>query len=72
MVEPRPSSLVVASDQVIPAQCEGVVIVQLASPLEVENGLVAPSPVVHGSMILYIARIPVLRPPGSTFQGPEC
>jgi hypothetical protein len=37
---PRPSSLVEANDHVIPAQCEGVVMAQLESPLGVENGQV--------------------------------
>jgi hypothetical protein len=41
---PHPSSLVVATDQVIPAQCEGIVMARLESPLGVENGLVEPSP----------------------------
>jgi hypothetical protein len=33
-VGPRPSSLVVAKDQIIPAQCEGVMMVRLESPSE--------------------------------------
>jgi hypothetical protein len=37
---PRPSILVVAKDQVIPAQCEGIVMARLQSHLGVENGLV--------------------------------
>jgi hypothetical protein len=41
---PRPSSLVVAKDQVIPALCEGIVMARLQSHLGVENGLVEPSP----------------------------
>jgi hypothetical protein len=40
----RPSNLVVAKDQVIPAQCEGIVLAKLESPLEVENGPVESSP----------------------------
>jgi hypothetical protein len=40
---PRPSSLIVAKDQVIPAQCEGIVLARLDSPLGVENGLLEPS-----------------------------
>jgi hypothetical protein len=39
-VEPRPSSLVVADDHVIPAHCEGIVMARIENPLEVENGLV--------------------------------
>jgi hypothetical protein len=34
---PQPSSLVVANNQEIPAQCEEVVMAQLESPLRVEN-----------------------------------
>jgi hypothetical protein len=41
---PRPSSLVVARDQVIPAQWKGTVMARLQSHLGVENGLVSPSP----------------------------
>jgi hypothetical protein len=41
---PRSSSLVEARDEVIPAQCEGVVMVRLENPLGVENGLMEPSP----------------------------
>jgi hypothetical protein len=44
---PRPSSLVVAKDQVIPAQCEGVVMARLESSLGVENSLAEPSPEAH-------------------------
>jgi hypothetical protein len=40
---PQPSSLVVAKDQVIPAQCEGRVMARLQSHLGVENDLVGPS-----------------------------
>jgi hypothetical protein len=43
------SSLVVASDMMILAQCKGVVMAQLESPLGVENGLVRLSPEAHAS-----------------------
>jgi hypothetical protein len=39
-VGPQPSSLVVTNDQVIPKQCEGMVMVRLESPLGVKDGLV--------------------------------
>jgi hypothetical protein len=51
---PRPSSVVVASDQVIPAQCKGVVVDRLETPLGVENGLVKPSWEAHAPKGLYI------------------
>jgi hypothetical protein len=54
-MEPQPSSLVVAKDQVIPAQCEGVVMARLESPLGVENGLVDPNLEAHSPEGLYIA-----------------
>jgi hypothetical protein len=38
------SSLVVAKDQVIPAECEGIVMTRLQSHLGVEKGLVEPDP----------------------------
>jgi hypothetical protein len=53
---PCPSSLVVAKDQVIPAQCEGIVIARMKSPLRVENGLVEPSPQAQPPKGIYIAR----------------
>jgi hypothetical protein len=34
-----PSSLVVAKDHMIPAQCEGIVMARMESPLGVDNGL---------------------------------
>jgi hypothetical protein len=43
----RPSSLVVASDQVIPAQCEGPVMAQLESPHRMENALLEPTLEAH-------------------------
>jgi hypothetical protein len=46
----------VAKDHVIPAQCEGVVIARLESPLGVENYLVEPSPQAHPPEGVYIAR----------------
>jgi hypothetical protein len=53
---PRPSSLVVAKNQVIPAQCEGILMARLESPLRVENDLVELSPQAHPSEGIYIAR----------------
>jgi hypothetical protein len=53
---PRPSSLIVAKDQVIPAQCEGIVMAKLESPLGVENGLAEPSPQAHPPEGIYIAK----------------
>jgi hypothetical protein len=53
---PRPSSLVVANDQVIPARCEGIVIARFEILLGVENGLVEPSPQVHLPEGIYVAR----------------
>jgi hypothetical protein len=55
-MKPWPSSLVVASEQVIPAQCEGVVMAQFESPLRVEDGLIEPNPEAHALEGLYIAR----------------
>jgi hypothetical protein len=40
----RPSRLVVAKDQVIPEQCEGILIARLESPLGLEHCLVEPRP----------------------------
>jgi hypothetical protein len=51
----RPSSLVVAKDQVIPAHCEGLVMTTLESTLGVENGLVERSPETQAPKGLYIA-----------------
>jgi hypothetical protein len=56
VLPPSLSSLVVASDQVMPAQCEGVVMTQLKSPHGVENDLVEPSPEAHLPEGIYIAR----------------
>jgi hypothetical protein len=42
---PRPSSLVVAKDHVIPTQFEGIVIARTQKTLGVEKGLVEPSPI---------------------------
>jgi hypothetical protein len=53
---PRPSSLVVAKDQVILAQCEGIVMARLQSHLRVENGLIGPSPPAPQPEEIYIAR----------------
>jgi hypothetical protein len=55
-VGPWPSSLVVASDQVITAQYEEVVLAWLERPLRMENGLVEPSLEAHLPKGLYIAR----------------
>jgi hypothetical protein len=52
---PCPSSLVVVKDQVIPTQCEGVVMARLQSSLRVENGLVEPRPQAHPLEEIYIA-----------------
>jgi hypothetical protein len=53
---PRPSSLIVAKDHVIPAQCEGIVMARMESPLGVENSLVEPNPQAHPLEGIYIAR----------------
>jgi hypothetical protein len=55
-MEQGPSRLVVASDQVIPAQCEEVTIARLESLLGVENGPVEPSPEAHPPEGSFIAR----------------
>jgi hypothetical protein len=46
----------VAEDQVIPAQCEGIVMARLESPLGVESGLVELSPQARPPQGIYIAR----------------
>jgi hypothetical protein len=51
-----PFILVVANDQVIAAQCAGVVMARLESPLEVENGLIEPLPEAYAREGLYITR----------------
>lgn len=48
--------MVVAEDQVIPAQCGGVVMDRSEGPLGVENGLLKPCPEAHPHEGLYIAR----------------
>ncbi|XP_023708055.1 uncharacterized protein LOC111864779 [Cryptotermes secundus] len=53
---PRPSSLTVAKDQVIPAQSEGIVLARMENNLIVENGLVQPSPQAHPTDGIYVAR----------------
>jgi hypothetical protein len=53
---PRPSGLVVAKDQVISAQCEGIMMARLESPLGVESGLAELSPQTCPPQGLYIAR----------------
>jgi hypothetical protein len=55
-VGPRPSSLVVANDPLIPAQCDDVVMIRLESSLGVENVLVEPSPLAHLPEGIYKAR----------------
>jgi hypothetical protein len=45
------------NDQVISAQCKGVVMARLESPLKVECDLVEPSPEAHPSKGLYMSRI---------------
>jgi hypothetical protein len=40
---------------VIPAKCEGILLARIDSTLEVENGLVEPSPQVHPPEAIYIA-----------------
>jgi hypothetical protein len=55
-MEPWPSSLVVANDQVIPAQCVGVVMVRWEIPLGVENGLIESTLEPHLPEGIYIAR----------------
>jgi hypothetical protein len=53
---PRPSSLVVANDHVIPSQCEEIVMARMENPLGVEYGLVEPSLQAHPPEGIYIAR----------------
>jgi hypothetical protein len=53
---PRPSSLVVAKDHIITAQCEGTVMARMENPLRVENGLVEPNPQAHPPAGIYVAR----------------
>jgi hypothetical protein len=55
-MEPRPFNLLVANDQVILAQCEGVLMAWLESPLGAESGLAEASPQAHQLEGLYIAR----------------
>jgi hypothetical protein len=55
-VGPRPSSLAVAKDQVIPAKCKGILMARLESPLKVESDLVEQSPKAHPPKGIYIAR----------------
>jgi hypothetical protein len=52
----RPSSLVVAKDQIMSAQCEGIVMARLESPFRVESGLVELNPHAHPPEGIYIAR----------------
>jgi hypothetical protein len=53
---PRPSSLVVPKDHVIPAQCEKIVMARMENLLGVENGLVEPNPQGHPPEGIYVAR----------------
>jgi hypothetical protein len=55
-LEPKPSRLMVADDQVMPAQSERVVMAQLEKTFGVEKGLIEPSPEDHIPEGLYIAR----------------
>jgi hypothetical protein len=52
----RPSSLVVARDQVILAWCEGIIIARLMRPLGAENCLAEPSPQAQPPEGIYMAR----------------
>jgi hypothetical protein len=52
----HPSSLVVAKDQVKPAQCEGIVMDRLVNPFRVENGLVELSTQAHSPEGICIVR----------------
>jgi hypothetical protein len=54
-MEPRSASLVAAKVQVIPTQCEGVVMDRLESPLGVASSLIEPSPETPAPDRLYIA-----------------
>jgi hypothetical protein len=56
-VGPWPFSQEVATDQVIYAQCEEMVMARLETPIEVENDQVELNPEAHPPEGLYIARI---------------
>jgi hypothetical protein len=64
---PRPSSSEVCKDQVIPSQCEGIVMARLQSHLGVEKELVEPSPQAPPPDAIYIDR--TLAQPRQ--EGPE-
>jgi hypothetical protein len=53
---PRPSSVVVAKDQVMPANCEGILMTRSESPLEVEISLVEQRLQAHPHAEIDIAR----------------
>jgi hypothetical protein len=53
---PRPSSLAVASDYLLPAQCQRVVMACFESPLLVENTLAEPNPESHAPEGLCITK----------------
>jgi hypothetical protein len=55
-MRPRPSNMVAAKDQVVPARSEGIVMAKLESPLGVENGLVESSPKARPPDGIYVAR----------------
>lgn len=55
-IGPMPSSLFVANDGVIPVKCNGVVMAQSESTLEVGNGFTEPIPETHDTEGLNIAR----------------
>jgi hypothetical protein len=52
---PWPSSLVVVNDWIIPAQCEGEMMVLLENPLRINHDLVELNPEAHAPEGLYIA-----------------
>jgi hypothetical protein len=53
---PRPSSVVVAKDQVMPTKCEGILMARSESPLQVESSLVEQRLEAHPHAGIYIAR----------------
>jgi hypothetical protein len=62
----------VAKDQVIPAQCKGIVMATLQSDLDVENELVEQSPQAPPPEVIYIVRTLVQDRPGGACVGPKC
>jgi hypothetical protein len=53
---PRPSSVVVAKDELMPAKCEGIRMARSDMPLEVESSLVEQKLQAHPPAGIYIAR----------------